>query len=454
MFLTVILMSKESEWFKPKKYLHFDFPVKDSDFDRVHAYVSSLEKIAKHSFYPFITYSATKYKVRENDDGTRYLDDSGIRPLSYSSHMDSQIYSFYSKKLEKKYEAKLSELNISENILAFRKLIDKESGEPKCNIHLANDAFEKIKEVGSCRVFAFDVKSFFDGLNHDYLKESLCELLNTDKLPADLFNVFKSITSHSVVDKDSLYNEFGIPEKEPRKKGFHRICDAKDFRERVRGKNKSIDGDGNKVRGFIKTKKLGIPQGSAISALLANIYMLKFDEELLNYINTLNGYYYRYCDDLIIIIPSDCGLDIEKEVSTKLNNIYLKLNIKKTEKRNFFETKDGLKCDKPVQYLGFVFDGKRKYLRTSSISRYRRKAKKAIRLAITTMISSNDKRIRSGLKQEPLFKKRLYRRYTHLGLSNFIRYGLRAAKIMNSNQIKRQIKKLNKYVFEEINGPK
>ncbi|WP_257983354.1 reverse transcriptase domain-containing protein, partial [Vibrio parahaemolyticus] len=47
----------------------------------------------------------------------------------------------------------------------------------------------------------------------------------------------------------------------------------------------------------------GIPQGSPMSGLLSNIYMIDFDIKLKNYAESLNGKYYRYCDDLLCILP-------------------------------------------------------------------------------------------------------------------------------------------------------
>ncbi|MDC1175687.1 hypothetical protein OAT67_09825, partial [Bacteriovoracaceae bacterium] len=169
---------KADGWFKPKSYLHFDTPLKDSDEKRILKFVTDPDKVSKHSFYPFITYEVTKYKMFSDEtSGLRYLDDSNFRPLSYAAHLDSQIYSYYAKILSDFYEKKLLTNGISENVLAFRKL-ENDKGEPKCNIHLANDAFEKIKEIKNCKVYAFDMKSFFDNLNHDCLKKSWCDLLD------------------------------------------------------------------------------------------------------------------------------------------------------------------------------------------------------------------------------------------------------------------------------------
>lgn len=47
----------------------------------------------------------------------------------------------------------------------------------------------------------------------------------------------------------------------------------------------------------------GIPQGSPISALLANVYMLDVDKKVYEIVAAQNGMYMRYSDDFIIILP-------------------------------------------------------------------------------------------------------------------------------------------------------
>jgi hypothetical protein len=441
----------KDDWFKPKTYLHFDVPVRDEQRSYIERIVTDKNKVAQHSFYPFITYKVTKYKMGTDPvSGNRFLDSSGERPLSYAAHLDSQIYSYYSKELTKLYEQKLLDNGISENVIAFRKLIDPISNDSKCNIHLANDAFEKIKSIGECDVIAVDIKSFFDKLNHDYLKKCWLDLIEEKRLPDDHFALYKSLTSHAIVFRKEVYKLFNIPKKNPKSKGFFRICSPEDFRRKVRGD--SVEKKGNKIirRGLINLRDKGIPQGSPISALLANIYMFDFDKILNHKVDSLKGAYFRYCDDIFCIIPKGSDFDIESFISTELDKIHLYLNDKKTERSIFSYNRGELISDKPIQYLGFMFDGKRKYIRASSIASYRRKARKAIRLAKSTMCKYNKKREEKGLETRKLYRRKLFKNYFHSGKTNFISYGHRASKTMNSNEIRKQIKKLCNYIIFEI----
>lgn len=431
---------QNDDWFKPKKYLHFDLPLSESDQKKVEAYVSDPTKVATHAFYPFITYEVTKYKMVEDDDGTRHLDDSGVRPLSYASHWDTQIYSFYARSMTALYEQKLASAGIGENVIAFRKLVDSK-GEAKCNIHLANEAFEKIRLLGNCKVYAFDIKSFFDNLDHHYLKECWCNLLGETRLPQDHFQVYKSLSTHALVKKSDLYKIFGIPKKNPRKKGFYRICEAEDFRKKVRG------------GGAISTQAVGIPQGSAMSAFLANLYMFEFDKVLQGLMSQNGGHYFRYCDDILCILPLDKDFKLENTIVSELDKINLKLNSNKTEVAIFqTDILGNFSSDRPIQYLGFLYDGKRKLIRTPSLSRYRRNAKKGIRLAKATMKKYNNERSVLGLSPRKLYRKKLYKKYFHTGRTNFIRYGLRASDIMRSKEMRGQMKKMIKFLLDEIGG--
>ena len=52
-------------------------------------------------------------------------------------------------------------------------------------------------------------------------------------------------------------------------------------------------------------KDYQIPQGSSISAVYANVYMIDFDKKINDYVTSHKGLYRRYCDDIIIVITND-----------------------------------------------------------------------------------------------------------------------------------------------------
>ena len=103
---------------------------------------------------------------------------------------------------------------------------------------------------------------------------------------------------------------------------------------------------------IISNSEIGLPRGISICADLAEIYMKKFDEIMLNERSTI--YYTRYVDDIVIVSNAESGHDSK----CKLNNIEkhatkidLSLNKKKTE-----ITTMGLGSKaRPLDYLGYQF---------------------------------------------------------------------------------------------------
>nr|WED68581.1 reverse transcriptase domain-containing protein [Pectobacterium colocasium] len=194
------------------------------------------------------------------------------------------------------------------------------------------------------------------------------------------------------MDKEKVYDLMSIPKNNAKhtKKTKKQICSFVDFRDKVRKANLIIP---NKA-------SYGIPQGSPISALLSNIYMLNFDIEMNEYVSSLGGEYFRYCDDMLFIVPTHEKNNVAGEAEKRLIKLKVSLNIKKTEIREFSVTPSKIKCDKPLQYLGFIFDGENIFLRSSSLSRYSDRMKRGVRLAKATMKRKNKIRKYKGLAKK------------------------------------------------------
>ena len=105
-------------------------------------------------------------------------------------------------------------------------------------------------------------------------------------------------------------------------------------------------------------------QGSAISAVMSNIYMIKFDKLVNDLITSNNGIYRRYSDDIIIIIPSLLMLwrYIVKVMQTKDSVPRLELSPDKTKcfyKKGYtissvdLKRRKWLKNKTIIDYLGF-----------------------------------------------------------------------------------------------------
>lgn len=419
---------KKHPWYRKRGYIHFDSPV---SFKTAHKVVTNPKCIAKHAFYPLISYEIESIKFQEREDGTRAKVPK-TRPIAYASHLDSHIYAYYANKLAVLYEERLKQLDLTKNVLAFRSL-------GKSNVQFANQAFEEIKRRSYCSVVALDVSGFFDNLDHSVLKKAWCNLLDEAKLPADHFNLFKSLTKFSKVDKTALYETLGISFHNP-KNGRYKVCEVSDFRLKVR------------KAGLVATNKKtkGIPQGSPISALLSNIYMLEFDARASTVMDEQGGIYFRYCDDMLFITTKEFRDGIETFANNEIKSLGLEINSKKTEKRDFWIDNGLQTSNKPLQYLGFTYDGQRKLIRSASLARFSNRMKRGVRLAKKTRLKRNAIKVRQGHKPTKLYKRKLYDRYSHLGVRNFVTYGYRAANEMSSDAIRKQLKPLWKRLQEEI----
>lgn len=218
-----------------------------------------------------------------------------------------------------------------------------------------------------------DFTNFFDNLDHKYLKKQWCSLIEVSSLPKDHYTVYKNITKYSSWELDDLLELNELPKSNWGKRELNKkkvVLEKEDF---------------EKYRGHIVKNKLpyGIPQGSPISAVLANIYMLEADKLIFEKVSQHNGFYMRYSDDFMIVIPEDEGDD--KEIVGELIKIIkevpnLKLESKKTQ---FFYVdlpqvlnvgkhyaQDADISQRRINFLGFSFDGNKIFVRPKTISKY------------------------------------------------------------------------------------
>lgn len=159
-----------------------------------------------------------------------------------------------------------------------------------------------------------DMQKFYDTVNHNIIKEEFNTLISETKkhypnLDLDLvINIFYSYLECFCFNKDvpkkeelDYWESYKIPN------GFFGWINEKELSDC--GIN-------------INRERMGVPQGGALSGLIANIYLNKVDKKLMIFKDI---FYARFCDDMIIISPSQEECEKAKEVYLSTLSKELKL---------------------------------------------------------------------------------------------------------------------------------
>jgi len=466
---------------KKKSYKHFDdvfsFEASSTEIKKM-VEDPTLKKVATHSFIPLLKILAKTPRYRYDDSSDMYGLDTKIRPISFASHFDSYLYAYYAFVLTGHYQDYIKENSFDKCVLAYRSDLNGD-----CNIQFAGKAFDAVKEMvklhGKCTAIALDIKGYFDSIDHQLLKRNWCKVLKEKDLPIDQYRIFRSLTAYSYVSKSSLLRHFNIKldATNLNKNLLSLIPDhlnGQSFRQKfdlLRKEGLVVENQHAGVGGK------GIPQGSPMSSVLSNIYLIDFDQWLTKTSEWMGFRYFRYCDDLLIICQSkDASYLLEKVIEEIKEMYHLEIQKKKSEIIEFRKNSRGQvrgfnvqgararisnklqeqKRYKNLQYLGFEFNGQNIYIRPSSLSRYFRKAKGRI---LKTMMMAYGKHAKS----EKIYKKKIFDLYSHFGNRNFITYASNASKAtyrnssgvvrngLNSPSIRRQLAGHAGFLRREMN---
>lgn len=366
-----------------KGYAHFDKRTSLADF-KTRSKVTNPEWVSHHGFWPLIHYKAQRTRFKRSKE-KQSPKEQKTRDIRYCAHIDRCIYQRYSFLLDYQYNIFAKQIGIDDSAIAYR------TNRKQCNINYAKRALDFIQSFTQCVVFVADFSNFFDNINHKVLKSSICELLNVEILPPDYYAVFKNITRYADWDWASLIQICNLEHSRKARKELNAketILDMQQFRENAETcifRNKA---------GF------GIPQGSPISAVLSNIYMIRLDKEIKKIVSQSNGLYLRYCDDLFIAIPvfdenKKAALEIVNDVQNSISK-QKGVEIQQEKTDLFFydssstesplakinEVGSVTKLHARLDYLGFSFDGEKRRIRARAISKYyyrmRRKARNSV----------------------------------------------------------------------------
>lgn len=456
----------QTEWLKFKKYPHIGKPLTISKDRRwIEVYVTNPQKIASHKFTPLLHRVLTQRKFRAEENAERNLSGKRHRKykgrkerhIYYPSHLDSIIYSYYNSIVTQAYEKYLSNKAYASVAVAYRKIPKNDVGYNgnKCNIEFAADAFQFItnNKHRKLSVIVADVSSFFDNLNHRFLHKQWKKILDVENLPVDHYKIFKSLVDYKYVNENELFNRFKhelIVERykpndihctELKRKYVSKInnirrenvvayCYAEDFYQKATDLirvDKPFNPATRTEQG--KSNKKGIPQGTPISATLANVYMLDFDARIYDEVSkpSKNAYYQRYSDDLIIICDQEDEKFFYDLIRSEIEDkAHLEIQESKTHIYRYELGLDntlsgGIKKDnviqpnKQLEYLGFVFDGHKVRVKTAGFSKFYRNMKRSFRRGVHFAKQAH-------IPSNSLFEWRLYKIYTHLGAKRRLKW--------------------------------
>ncbi|MDO7170631.1 reverse transcriptase domain-containing protein [Mariniflexile sp. AS56] len=499
-------MIEQKDWFKDRGYPHFTNKTPMSIRKNIERFVTNQKKVSQHSFSPLIfkEIKQRRYKLSDFNGELRrshkkikkgkFVSNTKIREILYATHIDAHIYSYYTQQIiTPKYEAYLKQNPLlSNSITAYRQIETDDKLKFKNNVHFAKDVFDEIKRRESCVTLVLDIENFFPSLDHKKLKLAWAKILGYKTLPKDHFNIFKATTRFSYVKLKDLKTKNGhFDEKELskfRKEGKHTF---------FRSIKELIDSDiiihKNQKQNDQK-ELIGIPQGLPISALLANIYMIAFDEAVINELTLKHNIFYRrYSDDIVMICNENQIKSIEDFVENEIEKNELTVSLEKTEKtlfklnngrlQSYGIDKDGvLNHNMPLNYLGFEFYGYQTLIKSKNLAKFYREMKQTIKRKHKRVEVVKEKHL---LDEAPVFKRKIYRLFSFKGeksrmlpakrtdfvdgkaitkyyyrkfRGNFLRYAYRASDDLEAPEIKRQLrnhwkilqKTLKKYDFSNV----
>ena len=326
--------------------------------------------LGRHKFWPFI---------RQDQKTRRYTRDIEkklkikvkLRKIMYASHVDSVILSFYAWLLKKNYEDAIMRSSARDSVIGYRRIpINRHRN--KSNIDFSKEIFDRIREAEDSVLLCLDIKDFFGNIHHENLINSVT--LFRGNIPEEnLKVVIKNVTHYRYVFKKDVEKVLGKDEK--------KWVNSREYNKLIKNRNKI----------HRNKKKKGIPQGSPVSDILANIYLYDFDIWLSEKVDTYGGLYRRYSDDILLIVPAAEADKIYNEICERIKGASFQLKIGKDKTEAFYIdaksqtftdiTKDYvkgyLKNKESVQYLGFNMNLNNMSVRPGTVAKhYRKEARK------------------------------------------------------------------------------
>lgn len=278
--------------------------VKADWYINLQKFISEIIAVSKGSEYEVskpIIFPKLKNKIKQGDRNE-------CRPICIYSLKDRIILSltnkFLTRVLDEQFQessyAFRSKRNLQGNILSHH----------DCIVGIGN--FRAENTENSLFVAECDMKKFYDTVNHKialFLFQSLIDKAKTDyteinfDIPIKFFHSYLNSFAFNIDIPKELDTAYWASYKIPN--GFFGWIEQETLGIHYTD---------------ISYERIGVPQGGALSGLIANIYLNQADVEL----NKIDVFYQRFCDDMIIIAKDFDTCDKAKNIYEKeLKNLKL-----------------------------------------------------------------------------------------------------------------------------------
>lgn len=275
--------------------------VKADWYNNLQLFVQEIIAISKGSDYevtkPIIF---PKLKERVNTKGV-----NECRPICIFSLKDRIVLSLTNKFLTKVFDEQFQNCSY-----AFRyKRNSKGSIVSHHDCILGIENFRKSNSNNDLFVAECDVKKFYDTVNHKIVLRLFNSLIETAKtsypdinfnIPIRVFESYLNCFAFNIDIPKPSDQEYWTSYKIPN--GYFGWIGESELQRHYTD---------------ISSERIGVPQGGALSGLIANIYLNQADIEL----NKIDVFYQRFCDDMIIIAKDFVTCNKAKDIYEKQLNI-------------------------------------------------------------------------------------------------------------------------------------
>jgi RNA-directed DNA polymerase len=417
----------DTSWFRKRNYRHLDFPT-DLEYAKK---VMDPDYVARRVFRPLLRFAKSEKRWSINPETNKKEVREKLRNIMYASHKDAAVLTYYSKKLTELLDRHYYQCDLHESIIAYRSL-------GMANYHFARDILTFAQCNSPVSIIAFDIHKFFDTLSHAIIKSTLKTILSVRELPKDWYKIYRHITNFHYYDIHELKKHAALRDR---------------FKKGAKGAIASIE-ELSCISVSVHAnprahERRGIPQGTPISAAIANLYMIDFDLAVKSKCDEIGGVYRRYSDDILIVCKPQYNEMIQELIVNNISQVGLSIAEEKTEVSQFLAGSVILTTEDQAQYLGFRLRNDGSRIRASSMSRQYKKLHAAIK---ATKEKAEEQRLKGS--SVAVFTRSLRKKFSlitlrsqgnNVLLRNFSSYARKSAEVFGGEEkISRQIRRFER----------